>query len=324
MVSKSNKNRLIIVATLVMSMFMAIFALGACSQTPASNPTPTAESQKEADEAQDKAAEAEDKAAKEEEKAAEAEKAAAEAEKKAAEAETEAAKTEEAAAQAEDKAAEAQDETNAEAEAAKSDSAAEEKTTDKADDTKKSDNKADEAQAEDKKADEGATDEEASASASAAASTTQTSWGEGLDCATCHTKVADSLENDKCLISQHTTLECTSCHGDATLADVHANVSIDDRMPSSLRASVVDTTTCEGCHAPDTLVDTTADSTILTDDNDTVVNPHDLPDVTEHAEVTCVSCHKMHSKTGIEKSASRACQSCHHTNVYECGTCHAA
>lgn len=157
-----------------------------------------------------------------------------------------------------------------------------------------------------------------------ASSDTQTAWGEGLDCAACHTKVADTLNNDKCLASKHTAVECTTCHADATLADTHATVSADDRMPSSLRASAVDTALCEGCHEPETLAEKTVDCTVLTDDNGTMVNPHELPDVAEHAEVTCVSCHKMHSKTGVEKSASRACQSCHHTNVYECGTCHAA
>lgn len=269
MITKSNKNRLLILGAIVMCALAVLVALGAYSPLPNHSEASAAESQKEA--------------AVSEEKSDESQKSA----------NTNVAKAKDTT--SDNKGAKASENKAAKSTATKTDKS----TAKKADTT-------------DKKA------------SKATSSDTQAAWGEGLDCASCHTKVADTLDNDKCLASKHTAVECTTCHADGALADVHATVSADDRMPSSLRASAVDTALCEGCHAPETLAEKTVDCTVLTDDNDTVVNPHELPDVAEHAEVTCVSCHKMHSKTGVEKSASRACQSCHHTNVYECGTCHAA
>lgn len=81
---------------------------------------------------------------------------------------------------------------------------------------------------------------------------------------------------------------------------------------------------CASCHDLDDIREATKDSAVLTDVNGTVVNPHDLPEVAEHAEVVCAGCHKTHEVTeSTAKSAARACASCHHADVYECYTCHA-
>ena len=81
---------------------------------------------------------------------------------------------------------------------------------------------------------------------------------------------------------------------------------------------------CTPCHATEDIVAATAECTALTDDNGTVVNPHDLPAVADHAELACASCHKKHDVGGgIDKTAQRSCVSCHHAYVYECYTCHA-
>lgn len=80
---------------------------------------------------------------------------------------------------------------------------------------------------------------------------------------------------------------------------------------------------CASCHSLDDIREATKDSAVLTDVNGTVVNPHDLPEVAEHAEVVCASCHKTHAVAeSTAKNAARACASCHHADVYECYTCH--
>lgn len=81
---------------------------------------------------------------------------------------------------------------------------------------------------------------------------------------------------------------------------------------------------CTTCHNLDDVKAATEDSTVLTDINGTVVNPHDLPAIEDHAGITCASCHKTHEVSeSTEKSAKRTCASCHHADVYECYTCHA-
>ncbi len=81
---------------------------------------------------------------------------------------------------------------------------------------------------------------------------------------------------------------------------------------------------CTTCHNLDDVKAATEDSTVLTDINGTVVNPHDLPAIDDHAGITCASCHKTHEVSeSTEKSAKRTCASCHHADVYECYTCHA-
>lgn len=81
---------------------------------------------------------------------------------------------------------------------------------------------------------------------------------------------------------------------------------------------------CSACHNVDDIKAATEDSAVLTDVNGTVVNPHDLPAIEDHAAIVCSSCHKSHEVSeNTEKSAKRTCASCHHADVYECYTCHA-
>ena len=48
-----------------------------------------------------------------------------------------------------------------------------------------------------------------------------------------------------------------------------------------------------------------------------------MPDTEKHAEnVTCTSCHPMHSTKTAEETAQAFCRSCHHKDAYECNTCH--
>lgn len=150
-------------------------------------------------------------------------------------------------------------------------------------------------------------------------------WAENTDCTSCHPKEVERMTNEKCLTSVHPDLDCIDCHTEYDLlAPMHEGVTEEDEMPASLYSTSIDTDElCTPCHDSEELVVITEKSTVLTDDNGTTVNPHDLPAIADHQEITCVSCHKMHSTTALEKTSSRACSSCHHAGVYECNTCHA-
>lgn len=146
------------------------------------------------------------------------------------------------------------------------------------------------------------------------------------DCAVCHTGEGSSMDDTACLVgtADHESMTCSSCHGDeAALTEAHANVAYGDKEPKRLKNTQVDATLCESCHNADELVSKTADSTVLTDSKGTVVNPHAVMGLNEdHSGINCLSCHEAHGSDPISETAPDACSSCHHTNVYECHTCH--
>ena len=80
---------------------------------------------------------------------------------------------------------------------------------------------------------------------------------------------------------------------------------------------------CTTCHNPDDVKAATEGSTVLTDINGTVVNPHERPDGEAHDEnpATCTDCHNNHSKD-LSKDAMKYCAQCHHRGIFQCGTCH--
>lgn len=182
-------------------------------------------------------------------------------------------------------------------------------------------------------------------------------WAGDADCSLCHVKQAEGVQNEDLLAGKHASLDCAFCHEyrdaeagegegaqakdtaeaaapaqegekaaeDAkpspTMAEVHAKV---DKVSTVKKSSLVNTVVSEGacltCHDRDTLVEATADCTLLTDAQGTVVNPHDIVEGSQHEGVLCEDCHKMHSNDSA--AAYRACVSCHHAEVWECGTCH--
>lgn len=150
------------------------------------------------------------------------------------------------------------------------------------------------------------------------------SWTPESDCATCHQTQGSTMEAIPCSLEGGEGSACVQCHTDeATLSQVHDGVTSEDRMPKRLKQTVVSAEACQACHPGlDELAAKTADSTVLTDSNGTVVNPHDLPDNERHQEIVCGDCHSMHESGGVQASAPKACTTCHHAGVYECGTCH--
>lgn len=150
-------------------------------------------------------------------------------------------------------------------------------------------------------------------------------WSADSDCAMCHSTESDSLIDASCEISaSHGQLACSSCHTDtAGLEEAHEGVDPGNyKAPKRLKDSEVPKEACLSCHDPEDMIAATSDLAILTDDNGTTVNPHDLPENEEHADITCGKCHAMHEAGDPQADAPGVCASCHHAGVYECYTCH--
>lgn len=176
-----------------------------------------------------------------------------------------------------------------------------------------------------------------------------------LSCETCHTDEAalatvhDEAKPDAKMPTKLKKTEvgdavCLACHGDdgaawaAAGADGEVGVNGSKQADATVGSSAEKTSlavkvsasndggsTSDADHANMTrLIEATADSTVLTDSNGTVVNPHDLPAVKDHDGIECATCHKIHDpEPDAPKVASKKCLTCHHDGVYECYTCHA-
>lgn len=148
-----------------------------------------------------------------------------------------------------------------------------------------------------------------------------------IQCSGCHEKEFDSALAEDCLygVEEHADAECIDCHLiDGPLKKAHSKYSPGSTMRGELKRTNVANMSClESCHEDDDLVDLTSMNTVLTDKKGTMVNPHSVSSIgTGHAEVTCSSCHSMHANNNTEEAAQALCLSCHHEDVYECGTCH--
>lgn len=148
-------------------------------------------------------------------------------------------------------------------------------------------------------------------------------------CVACHEAPAASFDENvdaPCLAQSHALVPCTSCHP-ATDAYTKAHKDATPEAAAKvkkLRNTSVDPQTCLGCHGPaQDLAAATADCTALTDNNGTVVNPHELPEAPDHQKLDCTSCHTMHAPNKpADEQALKKCIGCHHARVFECGTCH--
>lgn len=150
-------------------------------------------------------------------------------------------------------------------------------------------------------------------------------WAKDAQCASCHDATAESFENKACLASTHAALDenCVTCHADDELIEIHADAKPNAKLPTKLKKSEVPAAACSTCHQPDALIKATSSSKVLEDADGTVVNPHDLPDIKDHEDLSCDSCHKMHKSSSPKNVANELCISCHHEDIYECYTCHA-
>jgi cytochrome c553 len=150
-------------------------------------------------------------------------------------------------------------------------------------------------------------------------------WTTASDCESCHTAEVESGESSAYVYSLHIANPCTTCHTDtggqlAAAHDAYATA----KQPTKLKQTSIEISVCESCHSVGDLKGLTASTTVLTDANGTVVNPHELPSHKDHTGIDCSSCHKMHKSDPADDTATAVCSSCHHQDVYECGTCHEA
>lgn len=156
----------------------------------------------------------------------------------------------------------------------------------------------------------------------------QMAWSPDMDCATCHTAENDTMSKAGMGAEVHVTeaqTTCSTCHTDTSgLTKVHEGKTASDTMPKKLKKTEVGVDACQNatCHnlSQDEMLALTANDTQLIDSNGTHVNPHDVIGKTPgHADITCSNCHNMHKDS---VTAADTCVACHHSGVYECGTCH--
>ncbi len=107
-------------------------------------------------------------------------------------------------------------------------------------------------------------------------------WTMDSDCSMCHTVEAASATDASCpQASAHEAegVTCVQCHTDeAALSTEHADVKFGDKAATKATVVTVDPETCISCHGTmEEMAAKTADSTALTDDKGTTVNPHDVP-----------------------------------------------
>ncbi len=163
---------------------------------------------------------------------------------------------------------------------------------------------------------------------SAGATIATAAWSPDSDCTVCHEASVASQTMQQALASnpEHANSSCMTCHSDAeglTRAHRDATTPLSGHK-TKLHYSEVPSEPCLSCHVtlPE-LAALTANSTVLTDADGRVANPHDMPVNDNHATVTCGSCHVMHRETNLAEDARKLCISCHHEEVYvSCSSCH--
>lgn len=154
-------------------------------------------------------------------------------------------------------------------------------------------------------------------------------WTPESDCSVCHQAEGDSVADTALLASTHSAQKCVNCHSDIdALATLHANATgaPSEEQAAQMRKNARSMATkefCLTCHGSlEELAAKTAAGTALKDLNGTVVNPHAVPASAKHDAGNvdeCFSCHKIHKAS---PAVGASCASCHHKNVFECGTCH--
>lgn len=152
---------------------------------------------------------------------------------------------------------------------------------------------------------------------------TQVGWTGEEDCGLCHSDRAD-MASGGAMAAVHATNDCLTCHNDSTsLATAHEGATADSKMPKKLKDTDIESDTCLSCHGSwQKLAEKTSGLTVLTDEEGTTVNPHELPAAHVDEKLNCIDCHTVHEESDIAQKSEDSCISCHHKNVYACGTCH--
>ncbi|WP_419498885.1 hypothetical protein [Adlercreutzia equolifaciens] len=151
---------------------------------------------------------------------------------------------------------------------------------------------------------------------------------EESECDACHALEVASSQNENCLAGnpEHEDVTCLDCHvKDKALEGAHRRLSADSKEVDSLKRTSVDDQTCltSDCHTSEDVAANISPDALLVDANGTAVNPHEIHEIGQsHGDIKCADCHLTHKEGETLQLASDKCISCHHENVYECGTCH--
>lgn len=162
------------------------------------------------------------------------------------------------------------------------------------------------------------------------ASVVEFAWSADSNCETCHTTQMPGAEPAATMAQIHSDegLTCVQCHSDSDeMSIAHEGATIADAAGvKKLKKTTIDEALCFTCHSRESLIASTADSTVLADPEGTVVNPHNVPQTEQHEEkkVSCGSCHQMHGEdANAGETAFEFCGSCHHKDIYRsCDSCH--
>ena len=133
-------------------------------------------------------------------------------------------------------------------------------------------------------------------------------WSQNSDCVACH-EAQDEAHKD-----WHKAVACVFCHTDvAPLEKAHANVSLEDTGAgvTRLKSTKVEKAACLTCHTADYTPEATADFTKCIGASSAVTNPHDLPQIIDHEDISCISCHPEHSDMVAAEVAPLLCENCH-------------
>jgi hypothetical protein len=155
-------------------------------------------------------------------------------------------------------------------------------------------------------------------------------WAADTECAVCHQGEGASFTEAAMPAFTHAAheVDCMDCHTDTTaLTKAHEGKDGSSKVPTRLRTTRIDEEVCLSCHESDhqskeALVVKTVASNALVDENGKTVNPHELPANDDHASIRCGTCHNMHSDEDLAARSKKNCLTCHHEDVFECGTCH--
>lgn len=119
-------------------------------------------------------------------------------------------------------------------------------------------------------------------------------------------------------------MDCASCHTDTSgLEKVHEGAAAGEVEVKRLKKTAIEDSTCLSCHDQETLKTLVSEESYPQDINGLKVNPHDMPVTAGHeGEGSCISCHEGHGEEPIAETSEKYCFSCHHEEVFQCGTCH--
>lgn len=97
-------------------------------------------------------------------------------------------------------------------------------------------------------------------------------------------------------------------------------VSLDDRQWVK---EPINDSLCLRCHK-DELSFPLPSEIDLVDSEGARISAHNIPESPSHESIRCIDCHQNHAvqEEPASETALQLCESCHHTGVFECNSCH--